>query len=80
MSADCPMAFDLAPAHRRGRRAGLVGPGATLLLGWRRLLARLSPLRRGRSGGNGPPPDSPDEQPLPDSLWDDPVFWMWMVH
>ncbi|HTT81333.1 MAG TPA: hypothetical protein VMF86_16810 [Stellaceae bacterium] len=80
MSADCPTVFGLVPPNTLDRRTGRVGPGARLRRELRRLFGRLAPLRRGRPGGNGPPPDPPDEQPLPDSLWDDPVFWMWMVH
>jgi hypothetical protein len=80
MRATCPTAFGLALPERLFEGARLVGPGAALVLALRRWVERLAPSRRRRPGGNGPPPELPEEDPARDSLWNDPVFWMWMVH
>jgi hypothetical protein len=89
MSANCRMTFTsadwfaapLALAPPRGFRASLaaLGSAAAPVLKARQILEALRrPSPRGPGGGGAP--DRPDDATASDGIWNDPSFWMLMMH
>ncbi len=68
----------LAPA--RGVGAALSQVAATAMLRARQLLEMFKDPRRDPQGGGGGPQTPPEDHPQYDSIWDDPVMWMLMMH
>jgi hypothetical protein len=77
-----PLGF--APPRGLGGSLAALGPMATALHRARQFLRALRGTKRKHPGGSGggpaEPPDLPDDRPGTDSIWDDPAFWMWMMH
>lgn len=90
MSAKCQTAHEIAdwsvaslgvaPPH--GARAGLttLAPVATARIGARQLLEALKGMRHRRRPRSTGPEEPPEEHTVADSIWDDPSFWMLMLH
>lgn len=68
----------LAPLRRGG--AALPGMALTAFLRVRQLLEAFRRPHREPPGGGGGPETPPEDQPQYDSIWDDPVLWMLMMH
>jgi hypothetical protein len=91
MSGDCQTTYAIAdwnaaplalvPPRGLGAKLAVLGPAATALLKARRLLEALRGMTRSKPpAGNGGPPEPAEECPAAGSIWDDPAFWMLMIH
>jgi hypothetical protein len=69
-------------ASRRGLNPNLAAlrSAASALHRGRRLLETLDRAWRKRFAGNGGPQMPPEDRPTSDSIWDDPMLWMLMMH
>jgi hypothetical protein len=70
----------LAPPRRTGVRAGTVGMMARWLRRWRRPTDRYWAPRRGWPEGGGGPEAPDDGRLATESPFDDPAFWLWIMH
>ena len=75
--AGCPASrLPLAPPLGLGAGLGGLGAVAAALLRSREFFERLSHRWHRRPAGNGGPGMPPEDHPMSDSIWDDPVLWM----
>ena len=69
-----------APRRNVGARGTLLGWLPMRLATLRQALTALLSPRDGRVGGSGGWGEWPPEEAQADRLWDDPTFWMWLMH
>jgi len=69
----------VVPTRGLGVSAALLGMASTVILRARQLLEAFKGTRREPPGGGGSE-TPPEDHPHYDSIWDDPVLWMLMIH
>jgi hypothetical protein len=74
------LAPPLEPARGLDIGAALSGMTAMALLRARQLLEAFKGKRPEPPGGGGGPEKPSEDHPQYDSIWDDPVLWMLMMH